>query len=128
MLKTLAVTMPNLKPLYKRLIMLAANLALALWCSLTLQLGIAHAQTGTGDFAQATEAITKGIQTFSVTAVALLIVAGFALLMWSGVSDTIRIKSVRILFFAVVGSAGLFLFAEPLSSFITTTFNAGGPA
>jgi hypothetical protein len=85
----------------------------------------AFAQTATGNFEEAVKAITGGIQQVSGVAVALLLISGFALLMWSGISESIRVRAVRIIFYTVIGAAGLFLFAEPLATFITDTFKAG---
>lgn len=88
----------------------------------------AWAQTGgdaVGKFKDAAEKITKAVQQISGISVLLLLVVGFALLMWGGISETFRIRAIRIIGFSVIGGACLFLFAQPLADFLTSTFGAG---
>lgn len=80
----------------------------------------------TGKIKQASQSIISAIQSICGIGVALLLVAGFGLFMWSGVSDTFRIRSLRIIGFSVMGGALLFLFAQPLADFLTGTFGANG--
>lgn len=72
----------------------------------------------------ASQSIISAIQSICGIGVALLLVAGFGLFMWSGVSDSFRIKALRIIGFSVAGGALLFLFAQPLADFLTGTFGA----
>lgn len=80
----------------------------------------------TGKIKQASQSIITAIQSICGIGIALLLVAGFGLFMWSGVSDTFRIRSLRIIGFSIMGGALLFLFAQPLADFLTGTFGATG--
>lgn len=80
----------------------------------------------TGKIKQASQSIISAIQSICGIGIALLLVAGFGLFMWSGVSDTFRIRSLRIIGFSIMGGALLFLFAQPLADFLTGTFGANG--
>ncbi|HEX2911051.1 MAG TPA: TrbC/VirB2 family protein [Chloroflexia bacterium] len=82
----------------------------------------AYAQVDVSKFKTASDQIVKAIQSISGPAVFLLLAAGLGLLLWGGISDTIRIRALRIVFFAVVGAGALFLFAQPLGDFIVGTF------
>jgi hypothetical protein len=85
----------------------------------------AFAQTiDTSKIKAASQSIISAIQSICGIGVALLLVAGFGLFMWSGVSDSFRIKALRIIGFSVAGGALLFLFAQPLADFLTGTFGA----
>lgn len=70
--------------------------------------------------------LISAIQTVSLVAVPLLIVAGFGVLMWSGFSDNFRRIAIRMIGFAFVGAIGVFLFAQPLANLITSAVGQGG--
>ncbi len=108
----------------------AGNLTGAVLLILTNSVA-AFAQTGAdaaGKFKAASDTVVKAIQQISLIAVVLLLVAGFGLLMWGGVTDALRIRAVRIIFFVVAGGAGLFLFAQPIGDLLTSTFSASTSA
>lgn len=113
---------------YRRFQLIGLTLLLTL---LTLP-GSAFAQSGGGDavakFKEAADKITKAIQQISGIAILLLLVGGFGLLMWGGISESFRVKAVRIITFSIIGAACLFLFAQPLADFLTSTFGANGSA
>ncbi len=114
----------------KRLRLIAGNLAAFIGLAM-ISCTDAFAQTGgnaAGKFKAASDTVVKAIQQISLIAVVLLLVAGFGLLMWGGVTDTLRVRAVRILFFVVAGGAGLFLFAQPIGDLLTSTFSAGTSA
>lgn len=100
------------------------RLILAVWALLPAS---AFAQTGgVAKFQEAAKKITEAIQQISGVAVLLLLVAGFGLLMWGGISENFRVKAVRIITYCIIGAACLFLFAQPLAEFLTATFGANG--
>jgi protein-S-isoprenylcysteine O-methyltransferase Ste14 len=80
----------------------------------------------TGQFTQAVNQAVTAIQQISIAAVILLLTLGFALLMWSGLSDSWRSRSVRIIGCCVAGASLLFIFSVPLGAWLTSTFSAGG--
>jgi len=108
----------------RKVVLAGANLMAALMI-LGFSATAAFAQTiDTSKIKAASMSIILAIQSICGIGVALLLVAGFGLFMWSGVSDTFRIKSLRIIGFSVAGGALLFLFAQPLADFLTGTFGA----
>ncbi|MBN9392141.1 MAG: hypothetical protein J0I20_29150 [Chloroflexi bacterium] len=72
----------------------------------------------------ASESIISSVQAVSGIGVTLLLIVGFALLMWGGALDAARIKALRVIGWSVLGGALLFLFAQPLGDFLTGTFGA----
>ncbi len=119
-----------LKSKLRRLLFAAGNVTGAAFL-LLIYSATAFAQTGAdaaGKFKAASDTVVKAIQQISLIAVVLLLVAGFGLLMWGGVTDALRIRAVRIIFFVVAGGAGLFLFAQPIGDLLTSTFSASTAA
>ena len=85
----------------------------------------AFAQTiDTSKIKQASDSIISGVQAVSGIGVTLLLIVGFALLMWGGALDAARVKALRVIGWSVHGGALLFLFAQPLGEFLTGTFGA----
>ena len=83
----------------------------------------AFAQTiDTSKIKAAADSIISGVQAVSGIGVTLLLIVGFALLMWGGALDAARIKALRVIGWSVLGGALLFLFAQPLGEFLTGTF------
>ncbi len=78
----------------------------------------------TSKIKQASESIISSVQAVSGIGVTLLLIVGFALLMWGGALDAARIKALRVIGWSVLGGALLFLFAQPLGDFLTGTFGA----
>lgn len=108
----------------RKALMVGANVLTTLMM-LSFSVTSAFAQTiDTSKIKAASQSIISAIQSICGIGVALLLVAGFGLFMWSGVSDVFRIKSLRIIGFSVAGGALLFLFAQPLADFLTGTFGA----
>ena len=86
---------------------------------------VAFAQTiDTSKIKAASDSIISGVQAVSGIGVTLLLIVGFALLMWGGALDAARIKALRVIGWSVLGGALLFLFAQPLGEFLTGTFGA----
>jgi hypothetical protein len=85
----------------------------------------AFAQTiDTSKIKAASQSIISSVQAISGIGITLLLIIGFALLMWGGALDAARIKALRVIGWAVLGGALLFLFAQPLGDFLTGTFGA----
>ncbi len=85
----------------------------------------AFAQTiDTSKIKAASQSIITSVQAISGIGVTLLLIVGFALLMWGGALDAARIKALRVIGWTVLGGALLFLFAQPLGDFLTGTFGA----
>lgn len=83
----------------------------------------AFAQTiDTSKIKAASDSIISGVQAVSGIGVTLLLIVGFALLMWGGALDAARVKALRVIGWSVLGGALLFLFAQPLGEFLTGTF------
>lgn len=83
----------------------------------------ALAQTiDTSKIKAASDAIISSVQAISGIGVTLLLVVGLALLMWGGALDAARIKALRVIGWSILGGALLFLFAQPLGEFLTSTF------
>lgn len=78
----------------------------------------------TSKIKQASESIISSVQAVSGIGVTLLLIVGFALLMWGGALDAARVKALRVIGWSVLGGALLFLFAQPLGDFLTGTFGA----
>ncbi|OJV93782.1 MAG: hypothetical protein BGO39_15550 [Chloroflexi bacterium 54-19] len=109
----------------KRALALLVAKAAAVLAMVVFTTSAAFAQgIDTGKIKQASQSIISAIQSICGIGIALLLVAGFGLFMWSGVSDTFRIRSLRIIGFSIMGGALLFLFAQPLADFLTGTFGA----
>lgn len=77
------------------------------------------------DFQNGVNQLISAIQTVSLVAIPLLVVAGFGVLMWSGFSDNFRRIAIRMIGFAFVGAIGVFLFAQPLANLITGAVGQG---
>lgn len=81
---------------------------------------------GAAAFTTAAKQIVDMIRAISGPAILLLIVAGFALLMWGGVSEAWKRRALSIIGCAIIGAGLLFLFADPLATFLLGTFQTGG--
>jgi TRAP-type C4-dicarboxylate transport system permease large subunit len=111
---------------WRKLTALCANLLGAF-----VMVGLSQAQAAvfaqtidTSKIKAASQAIISSIQAISSIGVTLLLVIGLGLLMWAGALDAARIKALRIIGWAILGGALLFLFAQPLGDFLTGTFGA----
>ncbi len=81
-----------------------------------------------GKFAAASNAIIGIIQGISIAGLVLLLAGGFGTMMWGGLNEQLRAKSLRIIGFAFMGFAGLFLLAAPLSTAVLNAFGVQAPS